>query len=152
MSNTTITKTAFFAVPPEKVWDFLTKKDKLAGWFHPAEKDLAADEDYSLGASSEDGSWSKIIWGTVLHWEPPAKLIYTFNIAPLNGIETTVTWNLEASHGGTMLSLKHEGVGNLGDKALGLLMALDDGWDEHIGRLRGLLKSEDHVQSDCADH
>ena len=152
MTDATITKTAFFAVGPETVWKYLTNKEKLAEWFHGAETDLAEGEGYSLGEIKDDCSWNKIIWGTVQHWEPPVKLQYTFNITPLNGIITTVTWTLAESHGGTLLTLKHEGVGALGDDALGLLMALDDGWDEHIGRLRNTLKDENQATPDCSEH
>lgn len=147
--SSTITKTAFFTVQAETVWDFLTKKEKLAMWFHGAEFDLEANQDYALMNKSEDGSKNKIVWGTVQHWEPPHKLVYTFTIAPLNGIMTTVTWILEEAHGGTMLTLTHEGIGALGDDALGLIMALDAGWDEHIGALRKTLKDDSRPVPDC---
>lgn len=150
MNNSTITKTAFFAVPRETVWAFLTEADKLAQWFHPARQDLQANQDYELYlADNDDGS--ALIWGTVLEWEPPAKLTYTFCITPLQGKETTVSWFLQEFHNGTRLTLTHEGVGELGDSALGLLMALDDGWDEHIGKLRTELKNADHAAPSCTD-
>lgn len=135
MTNSTMTKTAFFGVEPKAVWAFLTEADKLGEWFHPAEADLAADSDYILGA---DGN--KVIWGTVLNWDPTSTLQYTFEIAPFGGVSTTVTWSLVESNGGTQLTLTHEGIGELGEAALGLLMALDDGWDKHIGSLREALK------------
>jgi len=150
MSNSTITKTAFFATKPETVWAYLTEADKLGEWFHPAESDLAADSGYALIKTGDDESVNKIIWGKVLVWKPPTTLQYTFEIAPFGGVITTVTWNLKESHGGTMLTLIHEGVGELGDAALGLLMALDDGWDEHIGSFRKTLKNGNHVVPDCS--
>ena len=52
---------------------------------------------------------------------------------------TTVTWTLKEAHGGTMLTLQHEGIGAAGEAALGLLMALDSGWDCHLLELRGSL-------------
>ena len=146
MSNSTITKTAFFATTPETVWAYLTEAEKLGEWFHPAESDLSADSDYSLLAGG-----NKIIWGKVQVWNPPNTLQYTFEIAPFEGMSTVVTWNLEEAHGGTMLSLTHEGVGELGEAALGMLMALDDGWDEHISSLRKILKNEDQKVPDCSE-
>ncbi|MEM7045758.1 MAG: SRPBCC domain-containing protein, partial [Pseudomonadota bacterium] len=75
----------------------------------------------------------------VQHWDPPAKLTYSFTVKPLNGAMTTVTWTLDEMADGTRLTLLHEGVGAAaGDAALGLLSALDRGWDEHFGRLRGV--------------
>ena len=137
-----ITKTVFLRAPREQVWAFLTEKDKLARWFHPAEEDLAEGQDYALVASSAEGGMVRQCWGTVQHWEPPRKLVYSFTVKPLNGAMTTVTWTLDDVQDGTRLSLLHEGVGvAAGDAAFGLLMALDKGWDEHLGRLRPLLSA-----------
>ena len=134
----TITKTVFFKASRDTVWAFLTEKDKLAEWFHPAEADLTAGADYALLGRSAEGDMVKQCWGTVEHWVPPSKLIYSFTVKPLNGVMTTVTWTLNEAHGGTRLTLNHEGLAAAGDAALGLLMALDAGWDEHLGRLRKL--------------
>ena len=133
MSNTTITKSAFFATTPETIWAYLTEADKLGEWYHPARQDLQANQDYELFNKENGEKW---IWGSVLEWNPPKKLVYTFIIPPLEAISSTVTWELEESLGGTKLSLTHEGIEALGDSALGLMMALDDGWDEHIASLR----------------
>ncbi len=132
----TITKTVFFKAPRETVWAFLTEKDKLAEWFHPAESDLVEDGDYALLDMSAEEGMQKQCWGTVQHWDPPSKLVYSFTIKPLNGAMTTVTWVLNDAHGGTRLTLTHEGIAVAGEAALHLLMALDAGWDEHLGRLR----------------
>ena len=146
MSNTTITKTAFFAATPETIWDYLTKADKLAEWFNPAEADLAPDSDYGLiSKNAEDGV---IVWGKVIGWNPATTLQYTFKIAPLNGVVTTVTWDLEEVPGGTRLTLTHEGIGELGDTALGILMALDAGWDVHIACFRNAFKDDSNDTSE----
>jgi len=42
MNTTTITKSIFFNAPRETVWAFLTDKDKLGEWYHPAEADFVA--------------------------------------------------------------------------------------------------------------
>ena len=53
---------------------------------------------------------------------------------------TTVSWTLEEAAGGTRVTLVHEGVGEAaGEAALGLLTALDKGWDEHFLKLRSLV-------------
>ncbi len=137
MSNATITKTAFFAATPEVVWCYLTEADKLGEWYHPARQDLQANQDYELYNKENGERW---IWGSVLEWNPPSKLVYTFIIPPLEATSSTVTIILEEAHGGTRLTLIHEGVEQLGDAALSLLMPLDDGWDEHLGSLRKVVK------------
>jgi uncharacterized protein YndB with AHSA1/START domain len=136
-TTTTISKTVFFNASRATVWSFLTDKDKLAQWFHPAEADLTEGEDYALVRKTDDGLSVRQIWGRVLKMEAPSKLVYTFVIDPFNGAETTVTWVLEEAAGGTRLSLTHEGVAEAtGNAAMQLLMALDHGWDEHLDRLR----------------
>ena len=68
---------------------------------------------------------------------PPTNMVWTFTVGPLNGVMTTVTWTLEAYDNGTRLTLVHEGLADaMGDNALGLIFALDPGWDEHLGKLR----------------
>lgn len=136
-ATTTILKTVFFNAPRETVWEFLTDKDKLALWYHPAENSLKEGEDYTLGQKTDDGVTSRQIWGTVLKMDAPSLLIHTFIIAPFAGTETTVTWILEEAAGGTRLSLKHEGIAEaVGEAAPQLLAALDQGWDKHLGDLR----------------
>ena len=139
MTDATLTKSVIFAAPRETVWAFLTDKDKLAQWFHPAEADLAENQDYALVKREDDGSTTKMCWGNVLEMKKPDRLVYTMTVKPLGGAMTTVTWRLEEVLGGTKLSLLHEGIGEAaGEAAMGLYMALDAGWDEHLGVLRSV--------------
>jgi len=139
MSATTISKTIFLAASPEAVWEYLTNKDKLGEWFHPAADNLVEGQPYALLGDANDSD-SKMCWGDVLSAKKPTTLVYTFTIKPLGGATTTVNWTLEEAAGGTRLTLVHEGIGEAaGEAALGLLMALDDGWDKHFGKLRASL-------------
>jgi len=139
MTTTTINKTIFLAANRETVWQYLTDKDKLGEWFHPAAESLEEGKPYALLGDAND-SESKMCWGDVLTAKKPSSLIYTFTVKPLGGAMTTVTWTLEDAAGGTRITLEHDGIGEAaGDAALGLLMALDDGWDKHFSKLRGLV-------------
>jgi len=140
MSATTITKTVFFSASRETVWKYLTDKDKLGEWFHPATKNLAAGQEYELTGQNHDGTSNKICWGEVETFNPPAELVYSFTVGPLGGQMTKVRWVLEEVGGGTRLTLEHSGLETSGD-AYGIVMALDNGWDQHFGKLRGLLKA-----------
>ena len=132
-----LVKTAIFKAPPERVWEFLTDKDRLGQWYHPGENDLAEGSSYTLVTKGEDGSKKPLIWGRVLTWEPPRRLVTTFCIGPFEGSETTVTWDLSPFAEGTHLTLSHDGIAEAaGEAALPLSMALDKGWDEHLGSLR----------------
>ena len=137
MNTTTITKSVFFNASRETVWDFLTDKDKLGEWYHPAETDLAEGENYTLYRVDENDNKIVQISGRVLEMNAPSKLVTTFVIGPFNGNETTVTWILDEAAGGTRLLLTHEGVAEAtGEAAMHLLTALDKGWDEHLSDLR----------------
>jgi len=132
-----LVKTVVFDAAPALVWSFLTDKDKLGQWYHPGEADLAEGQAYALGRPTEDGSRGPTIWGRVLEWDAPRRLVTTFCIPPFGDKETTVTWELEEMAGGTRLTLTHEGIAEAaGDAALPLAMALDDGWDKHLAGLR----------------
>ncbi len=139
MSTTTIHKTIFLAANRETVWEYLTDKDKLGEWFHPAAESLVEGKPYVLLSDARDSS-SKMCWGDVLTANKPSSLVYSFTVKPLDGAMTTVSWTLEEAAGGTRVTLVHEGVGEAaGEAALGLLSALDKGWDEHFSKLRGLV-------------
>ena len=141
MTTDTITKTVFFAVQRDIVWSYLTDKDKLGTWFYPATADLQEGMDYELVKPDEADNQTAICWGTVQHFEPPEKLVWSFTIAPLNGHMTTVTWVLEDYQDGTRLTMVHEGLGDAPtDGAFAILRELDGGWDRHFGELRGKLK------------
>lgn len=136
MTNTTISKSIFLNAPRETVWLFLTDKDKLGDWYHPAQDDLSEGSDYTLIDGNEGSSPKPQVWGRVIEMTKPSKLVTTFNIAPFQGVETTVTWILEEIAGGTRLSLKHEGIAEAsGTAMMHLLTALDDGWDRHLNQL-----------------
>ena len=137
MSDATITKSVFFAASRETVWEFLTKREKLALWFFDAEADLVDGKDYALIQTEEDGSVSKMCWGRVLEMAQPSRLVYSFSIKPFPGEKTNVIWELEDVLGGTKLSMTHQGIGVAGEAALCLFMALDEGWDKHFAKMRG---------------
>jgi len=137
MMSTKITKTVFFNAPKETVWLFLTDKEKLGEWYHPAEANLVEGESYTLYRLGEGGSRIPQITGEVLEMSAPDKLVTTFIIGPFGDNSTTVTWRLEDAAGGTRLHLTHEGIAEAaGESAMHLLMALDDGWDRHLAELR----------------
>ena len=139
MSTLKIQKSIFINAPRETVWLYLTDKDKLGTWFHPARNSLKADEDYALLQKQEGGEESPIIWGRVVEMVENEKLVTTFLIAQFGGRETTVHWHLETVSCGTRLTLIHDGIEEAaGEAAAALLLALDAGWDEHLLSLRKL--------------
>jgi len=132
MTDNTLHKMIYLKASKEQVWAYLTDPDKLAIWFHKPAKPLASGEEYEMfGTTSGD----KLMWGKVTAAEPHDLLEYSFSIGPMQGASSTVRWTLEAVEGGTRLSLEHSGLPQ-GEEAFGLTLALDKGWDDHIGRMR----------------
>lgn len=132
MTDTVIEKSIFLQAPPEKVWDYLTQPALLAEWFHPPKVPLAQGQPLEMfGATSGD----KVIWGKVNVARAPQYLEYTFTVGPMGDAVSTVKWTLSEVPGGTRLHLLHDGLPQ-GAEAFGLTLALDKGWDDHIGRMR----------------
>ena len=132
MTDTTLRKSIYLKAAPEKVWDYLTEPDKLVHWFHPPKTPLAEGQPLEMfGAESGD----KLIWGDVRVARKPSYLEYSFTVKPMGDAVSIVKWSLDAVPGGTRLTLEHEGLPQ-GAEAFDLTLALDKGWDEHIGRMR----------------
>ena len=137
MTDTILRKSIYLKATPAQVWAYLTDPDKLAIWFHKPKTALVEGDYEMFGAESGD----KLMWGKVLVAEPFSRLEYTFTIAPMGDQTSTVKWRLEEVPGGTNLSLVHEGLPQ-GAEAFGLTLALDKGWDEHLGRMRASAHGE----------
>lgn len=137
MTDTIIQKTIYLKATPEQVWAYLTEPEKLAIWFHKPDITLVEGAYTMYGAESGD----KLMWGEVLKADPFNTLEYTFTIAPMGDTVSTVTWALKEVSGGTQLSLTHIGLPQ-GEEAFGLLLALDKGWDDHMGRMRTSLHED----------
>lgn len=131
MTEAILRKSIYLKASPAQVWSYLTDPDKLARWFHRPTSALVEGDYEMFGAESGD----RLMWGTVLVADPFTRLEYTFAIAPMGDQTSTVRWSLTEMAGGTNLSLRHEGLPQ-GAEAFDLMIALDKGWDEHLGRMR----------------
>lgn len=139
MSETDIVKTLYLKAPIEKVWAFLTVPEKLARWFH--ETDRALDERGAQftwlrhDSAAED---RRLMWGEVIECDPPRLLVHTFSHEWIEGLVTTVRWELAEVDGGTRLLMTHGGLGAAKDP-LARLCEHDRGWEAHLTRLREIL-------------
>lgn len=132
MTDTVLEKTIFIDSSPENVWLYITDKDRLGEWFHPANTHLTQGTSYQLLKENGD----KMCWGHVIEATAPTRLVYSFTHNFMNDGDTTVTWELSAVHGGTMLKLTHTGFETANGNTLNLLISHDKGWDDHFSRLR----------------
>lgn len=129
---TTINKSIYLKADKPTVWSFLTEIDKVKIWFHRYDTDLAEGRDYKIFGEQ---SGNQLGSGTVTKASPYDELEYSFAIGPMQGGSSTVRWTLEDAPGGTRLNLEHTGLSNDAE-GFGLILSLDEGWDEHLGRMR----------------
>lgn len=139
MTERILKKVIFLKAPRELVWDYITKPEHLAKWFHAPRVPMSSGEKLEMfGTTSGD----KLIWGEVKEVHAPEYLEYTFTVKPMGEAVSLVKWWLESVPGGTQLTLEHSGLPTAED-AFGLTLALDHGWDKHLMQLRGELHPED---------
>ena len=136
---TTINKSIHVKAPKAAVWGFLTEIDKVKTWFHRYDTDLSEGQDYKIFGQD---SGNELGHGTVTRAEPHDVLEYSFAIGPMQGASSTVKWTLEDAPGGTKLTLEHSGLSD-DVEGFGLVLALDKGWDEHLGKLRDNASDKD---------
>ena len=129
---TTINKSIYLKANKQQVWAYLTEVEKVKVWFHRYDADLAEGQDYKIFGQD---SGNELGHGTVTRAEPHDLLEYGFAIGPMQGGSSTVKWTLEEVPGGTRLNLEHSGLSDEAE-GFGLVLALDKGWDEHLGRMR----------------
>ena len=130
--------------PIERVWDYLTDAEKRARWFAggPMEprkggklelfflhKNIAPDETPPEDHKQAQDPGIKMP-GTVLRWEPPRVLSYTFDD------DSDVTFELTPQGKEVLLVLTHRSRG--GD--IPFLSGYASGWHTHLAHLVALLE------------
>jgi uncharacterized protein YndB with AHSA1/START domain len=77
----------------------------------------------------------ELSWGVVRVWEPPARIVFSWNPTyeqrPETEVEVTFT---ELAHGATRVDLEHRGWEALGARAASLKEGYDEGWPLVLGR------------------
>ena len=73
------------------------------------------------------------LWGTVVAWEPPSRIVYSWH--PGRGEETAqeVTITFSAEGPGTRVEVRHTGWEKLGDDMEEAVASYDMGWDTVMG-------------------
>jgi uncharacterized protein YndB with AHSA1/START domain len=134
-----ILATVEIAVAPERVFAALTTEEVTKWW--------GSDEDYRTTEWTADvkvgGSWRAngrdangapfTVGGEYLEVDPPRKIVQTW-VAPWDGGNvTTLTYLLEATEGGTRVTLRHEGFADRVDSCRNHTR----GWERVLGWLDG---------------
>jgi len=93
------------AHPPEKIWRALTQAPLIEEWLMKTDFAPKVGQRFQFRAEPA-GGWDGVIQSEVLEVEAPAKLVYGWNSM---GLESTVTWTLTPSGGGTLVRMEQAG-------------------------------------------
>lgn len=111
-----------YQFPAERVWRALTDPAAIARWLMPNDFRPRKGHKFKFQAPPASG-WDGVIESEVLEVDEPKKLVYTWNS---RGMNTVVTWTLEAVPGGTRLRLRHTGFS--GPQAAFAVSNMSGGW------------------------
>ena len=123
-----------FAHSPEKLWRALTQPHLIEEWL--MKNDFAPNVGHRFNLR---GEWGGVLDCEVLEVEPNRTLAYTWNFAnddPAYALESTVTFTLTPTAGGTHLRMEQEGFRPDQKQAFGGAHA---GWKQFFGKLDEVL-------------
>lgn len=72
-------------------------------------------------------------WGTILVWEPPSRVVISWELRPERP-PTEVDVRFTPDGDGTRVDLEHRGFERLGDQAHEVAASYDGGWSKVLGR------------------
>jgi uncharacterized protein YndB with AHSA1/START domain len=135
-----VRKSITVSLPPERAFRRFT--EEIAGWWPLATHSVSESAEATCAIegrvggriveTAPDGAEHR--WGTVMAWEPPRRLAFTWHPGRSDdtGQEVEVTFRPE--DGGTRVDLVHTGWERLGEKGAGMRADYDAGWDVVLGR------------------
>jgi uncharacterized protein YndB with AHSA1/START domain len=138
-SDVVIRKSVTVAVPVERAFSVFT--EEIATWWplrtHAVDTDrsdtviMEGRVEGRLFERAPDGQ--EHLWGTIVAWEPPGRVVYTWH--PGRGEETAqeVTVTFTAVDGGTRVDVAHYGWDKLARPIEDTLASYHEGWDKVIG-------------------
>lgn len=121
--------------PPEKVWRALTQGPLLEEWLMANDFEPVVGRRFTFRATPSP-HWDGIVQGEVLVSEPPHRLSYGWNAA--GGLNTVVTWTLEARDDGAWLRMEQSGFGP--DETRNYQGA-SYGWQRNLDRLEQVINA-----------
>lgn len=116
-----------FACPPARLWRALTEPHLIAEWLMRSDFAPVPGREFHFGAD-----WGDVAC-QVLSVEPPLSLAYRWAAF---GLDSTVTWTLTATAGGTRLRM--EQVGFRPDQRKAFLGARAS-WPHYLAALEGVV-------------
>jgi uncharacterized protein (TIGR03086 family) len=139
----TFTKTAFLPVPPDDAFALITEPERLRRWQTiSAVVDLRAGGEYHWTVAP-----GHVAAGTYREVEPGRRIVFGWGWEGNYDLEpdaSTVTVTIEPTHGGSLVTLVHEGLSDEQAKSHA------EGWDHYFERLERLATTGDAGQDEWA--
>ncbi len=155
MSIRPIHRTVSVRVPPERAFELFT--GHISKWW-PAGKTIGNAPHVAIVLEPRGGGrWferdadgTETEWGTVLAWEPPARLLlgwqigaqFTFDPALLTEVELTFT---PTEAGGTLVALEHRQLERFGADAALMAEKIGHGWPARLADFEGFVAAREPV-------
>lgn len=130
----TVTVERVIAQPPEKIWRALTQPALIEEWLMPNDFKPEIGHKFQLR-----GEWGGTLDCRVLKIKPYETLVYAWNFAhedPAYRLESTVTFTLTPTDGGTRLRMQQSGFRPGQRQAIG---GAKKGWMQFLENLDRLL-------------
>lgn len=115
-----------YPYPPERVWEAITDPEAISDWLMPTDFAPRVGHKFQFHTKPAPG-FDGTVHCEVIELEPPRRLSYTWKGG---GIDTVVTFTLEATAEGTRLILEHKGFRGMRATMVSLIMS--SGWKNKI--------------------
>jgi len=129
-----------YSQSPEEVWEYLTQAELIALWLMPNNFLAISGQEFQFRSNPIPSmNLDGIFHCKVLELLPYQKLVYTWRGGPGDGVftlDTVVEWTLQKQGNGTKLLLQQTGFTDTNHT---ILLAMTDGWNQHIQKMRNLL-------------
>ena len=131
MSELVITKSVTIAAPVEHAIRVFT--EEIHTW-SPLRSHAVDTEHSEIVLFERTPSGEEHLWGTVVLWEPPGRVGYSWHPgrSPETGQEVEVTFTRQGE--GTRVDVRHWGWEKLGERLDETIASYNDGWDLVLGR------------------
>jgi len=125
-----LTVERFYPHPPAAVWRALTDPELLARWLMPNDIAPIVGHEFTFTTTPRPG-FDGIVHCTVLAADVERRLVISWRSS--SGLDTTVTWTLQADGAGTRLRLVHDGFDSSDPLQRQAFDTMGSGWRGHIG-------------------
>jgi uncharacterized protein YndB with AHSA1/START domain len=125
---------------PEEAFRVFT--DEIGSWWPVETHSIGKDGRPAETAAIEPGEGGRFFertgsgtehWGTILVWEPPSRIVISWELRPERP-PTEIEVRFTAEGDGTRVDLEHRGFERLGDEAVEVSAGYSEGWSKVLGQ------------------